>query len=541
MKTLHFLNLLITLVIFSFISYLPAQAQKDTIKWYLQMSHEDADPMSGFMQYVQMYNESQDRIELTIVPSFAGCSFDATDTLLMNIEAGDPPDIVGLVYSEVWEHLMDLTPYLSLYDLSNVDSAYFFKYKKDGKMLIMPIGINLDVLYYNEDMYDSAGLAYPPHTYEENYAGGDTWNIDKFEEIAMKLTLDDKDSNAYSEDFDNQNIRQFGFHPWWINGISYTKMFGFPRIVGPDSSINVPDYTRLGLKWQQDGIWEKRFIPNGQEHEDMGADPMGSGMVAMSYTYSSYSGTIDEASFNWNIAAPPSFNGEINIPYYLSSFGILNTCQHPEKAMEVIFTIANTIPYYGTTIPVFKNLRQAVLDSLIFELPEVDWQVMMDGLNYIDANTCDGDALSNNMAAWRMANELRDNIQWDPNFDINSALNNYYIPEWDAIFNPEVPDEPTLLRDNEENGSKVSDDWFQCYPNPADRFVTFEFDLPYSENVLLTFYNQVGQEIETIVNNNYQSGKHRLAWETDNLTAGFYFIRLQIGRNVETRKLIICR
>ncbi|MFC2138046.1 ABC transporter substrate-binding protein, partial [Bacteroidota bacterium] len=320
--------------------------EKVQIKWYLQLNNDESDPnSSAFYQYVEMYNNSQDRIEVVIVPSYAGCSFDATDTLLMYIEQGNSPDIISYRYSELWEHLLDLTPYLSNYDLSNVDSSYFFKYKVNNRLLYVNLGISPFVLYYNKDLFDSAGLAYPLHEYGANYSDGDPWDIDKLEELAMKLTLDTGNRNALDPNFDDTQIEQYGFHWEWANGLSFINMFGLPSIVNSDSVVSVPDYMRDGYRWVHDAIWNKHFIPSMEVFESYNYDPLGSGKVAMCFD-DPHCDTI-----NWDIAVIPSYKGELHLPWADVLFGILNTCQHPEEALEVIFTIANTIEFYNDLIP----------------------------------------------------------------------------------------------------------------------------------------------------------------------------------------------
>lgn len=60
------------------------------------------------------------------------------------------------------------------------------------------------MLYYNKDMFDAAGLDYPPATIE------DAWSWDEFVEVAKQLTID-KDGKKPGEDgFDAENIVQYG-------------------------------------------------------------------------------------------------------------------------------------------------------------------------------------------------------------------------------------------------------------------------------------------------------------------------------------------
>ena len=68
------------------------------------------------------------------------------------------------------------------------------------------------MIYYNTDLFDEAGLDYPPAAYGEPYADGDPWDMDKLAELAMLLTVDANGNDATSPDFDRDNVVQWGFH-----------------------------------------------------------------------------------------------------------------------------------------------------------------------------------------------------------------------------------------------------------------------------------------------------------------------------------------
>jgi len=57
--------------------------------------------------------------------------------------------------------------------------------------------------------------------------------------------------------------------------------------------------------------------------------------------------------------------------------------------------------------------------------------------------------------------------------------------------------------------------------------------LPKSGSVNLSIYNSEGRTIKTLVNNNEQSGKHSVDWDSKNLTksSGVYFICLKTEQN----------
>lgn len=74
----------------------------------------------------------------------------------------------------------------------------------EGNDVAYAVANNSLLLYYNKDMFDAAGVDYPPTTAE------DAWTWDEFVETAKLLTLDANGNNATSEDFDPDNIVQYG-------------------------------------------------------------------------------------------------------------------------------------------------------------------------------------------------------------------------------------------------------------------------------------------------------------------------------------------
>jgi eukaryotic-like serine/threonine-protein kinase len=81
----------------------------------------------------------------------------------------------------------------------------------------------------------------------------------------------------------------------------------------------------------------------------------------------------------------------------------------------------------------------------------------------------------------------------------------------------------------------------QNYPNPFNAMTIIRYSLPQSCPVILKIYNQIGQEIETCVNEYQTAGEHSIQWNADKLTSGIYFYRLQADRYSETRKTVLLK
>ncbi len=81
----------------------------------------------------------------------------------------------------------------------------------------------------------------------------------------------------------------------------------------------------------------------------------------------------------------------------------------------------------------------------------------------------------------------------------------------------------------------------QNYPNPFDQSTTIDFNLVKPSYVKLTVFNNLGKEVDVIVNEYLTNGTYSKRWEPKNLPNGIYYYQLKIGRYKETRRLIIMK
>lgn len=72
------------------------------------------------------------------------------------------------------------------------------------------------------------------------------------------------------------------------------------------------------------------------------------------------------------------------------------------------------------------------------------------------------------------------------------------------------------------------------------------FALPQSTEVELTLYNLAGQKVVTLLEGQRPAGLYEVHWDgrdgrQQDLASGTYLYRLQVGQEVETRKLSLVR
>jgi len=81
----------------------------------------------------------------------------------------------------------------------------------------------------------------------------------------------------------------------------------------------------------------------------------------------------------------------------------------------------------------------------------------------------------------------------------------------------------------------------QNYPNPFNPITKIQFDVMKTENVMITVFDIAGKELEVLVNERMQPGTYETEWNGEKYASGIYFYRMEAGKYVETRKMILMK
>jgi hypothetical protein len=82
---------------------------------------------------------------------------------------------------------------------------------------------------------------------------------------------------------------------------------------------------------------------------------------------------------------------------------------------------------------------------------------------------------------------------------------------------------------------------YQNYPNPFNSSTTISYDLPERSRVKLSIYNLLGQEVATLVNDEQEPGRYNVKFDASDLPSGVYFYRLEAGKFIEQKKMILIK
>ncbi|MFQ3648218.1 MAG: sugar ABC transporter substrate-binding protein [Anaerolineae bacterium] len=287
------------------------------------------------------------QIEFLIVP-YA----EAGQRLITMITGGNAPQLVGPIgTSTIADYLDAWTDITSFIEAENFDTSDFygptleindFGFKNVG----LPLGIYPSFIIYNADLFDAAGLDYPPASYEDM-----TWDINALTQTAMLLTLDANGNDATSPDFDPENVVQWGFDDSWIGTLGRMVFWGPEnggRVTTPDfrtAVVNSPEWQQ-GLQWYADAIWEHHFYPGRPTdiatYEAAGVgSPLDSGLVAMFHTHTWYLGelrdVLPDLPFRVGIAAVPlNQKGQRIARIHADNFVIPEAATNKEEAWYVM-------------------------------------------------------------------------------------------------------------------------------------------------------------------------------------------------------------
>jgi len=379
----------------------PAAGEPVEIHWFCCLGAGD-DPAQVPTEeaVVAAFNEAHDDIELVLEIVDYDTAFDVMST---EIAGGNAPDIVGPVgvsgaeaFHGQW---LDLTSYIesSGYDLSQFSegAVEFFNVGGEGQ-IGLPFASYPSMLFYHRDMFDEAGLEYPPHVYGDPYIldGEEVeWNMDTLAELARRLTVDVNGNDATSPDFDPESIEQWGYEPQYQDLRAVGSYFGSGSLVADDGlTAQIPEHWADAWKWLYDGTWTDHSIMDEatvNAPEQGNGNAYNSGKVAMALTHLWYTCCIADAGDDWDVAAVPSYNGTVTSNFNADTFRIWADTEHPDEAFEVLTYLigeasAELLQVYGG-MPAIEADQDAFFAGLDETYAQgVDWQVVRDSVAYAD-------------------------------------------------------------------------------------------------------------------------------------------------------------
>jgi predicted GH43/DUF377 family glycosyl hydrolase len=99
----------------------------------------------------------------------------------------------------------------------------------------------------------------------------------------------------------------------------------------------------------------------------------------------------------------------------------------------------------------------------------------------------------------------------------------------------------SLAIDEEELLLPQAFNLIQNYPNPFNPTTKINYELPIANYVDLSIYNLLGQKMVALVDEKQNAGYHQVEWDASGFASGVYYYRIEAGKFVDVKKMILLR
>jgi len=267
-----------------------------------------------------------------------------TTKLLTMVAAGTAPDIayipdpmISKWASAGW--LMDLSDHFhNDPEASNrMRQSY---YKVQDKIVGANCGNEIVILYYNKQVFDQAGLAYPPATAEE------AWSWEEFVAICQKLTIDRNGYDANSPNFEAEHITTYAV------AFPQSMFYALPFIYSNGGQMASDDGQKLllnkpaavdALQKMQDLVYRYHVAPTPSTLQSMPSSSfmLQTGKVAMDINGHWKILDLNQMGFDWGMGVLPYFKEPTTIMCGCP-LGIFTSSKHQEEAFQLFKALGDT-------------------------------------------------------------------------------------------------------------------------------------------------------------------------------------------------------
>ena len=288
------------------------------------------------------------KLHPNVTVKYIGVPYDNFDSKLQTMLASNTqPDItthvqlMGFMDYYKKQLLTDLTPYMTKYGFDaakyGIPDQIMKMANVDGKQWGIPLNTFTTVMLINKDLFDKAGVAYPPTDY-----GDSSWTFDKMVETAKRLTSGTGNNKIY------------GLYWAWNGGGAMQDPDYFGSSLFPADAVKtgkvttnnfaqadvIRSYQRIADLTFKDGVSPTPAYVTALAGSNS-SDPFLSGKIAMEVEGSWGLAGIQSLSFKVGAAAVPvGDNPKVRAVTYTDPYFVLKGSKHPDEAFQYLDYLA---------------------------------------------------------------------------------------------------------------------------------------------------------------------------------------------------------
>jgi multiple sugar transport system substrate-binding protein len=330
---------------------------------------------------------------------------DVWNKIVADFQAANPGITVGVEVSDwdsYWTKLKTLLAANTPPDVFAIDAPYYLDYQSKGTLLSLQKYIDADpkvldgvypqtllayqtptgyfgiprdfqtiVLFYNKDMFDAAGLAYPTAN----------WTWDDVRAAAKQLTKDnngDGKTDQYGFTFDMVDMEPGWSEALWDYG---------GDIISADHTKTLIGSPEARQAWQllYDMTFVDKSVPDANTSGQYGGDLFLAGVAAMMpMGHWAVPGYMD-ASFKWDVVPMPSGPAGRFTSVNSAGFVVAHATKAPDAAWKflqfVLSPAAQTrLAELGFACPVLKSIAES--PAFMQQSAPINHQIFLDALAY---------------------------------------------------------------------------------------------------------------------------------------------------------------
>jgi multiple sugar transport system substrate-binding protein len=293
------------------------------------------------------------------------------------LSADTPPDVFAMdapLYLDYQSRgvLLNLQPYLDKNPdlLKGVYPQTLEAYKTSDGMYGLPRDFQTVVLFYNKDMFDAAGVAYPTAD----------WTYEDLRNAAKQLTIVGSDGK----------VSQFGFYSdlWDMELVWSEAIWAYGGdVINADHTKTLLGDSKAHEAWQlfHDMMFEDKSWPDSTTAGEYGGDPFLAGVAAMTTIGHWAVPGYAEANFKWDVAPMPKGPSGQATSVNSAGFVVGKASKNPDAAFEFLKYVLSEpaqkrLAELGFACPVLQSVAES--DSFLKQSTQIDQKVFLDSLKF---------------------------------------------------------------------------------------------------------------------------------------------------------------